>query len=361
MAISVAITPDGRGSILESETVRGSTSYRVSGVGFEGWYPESKVTVVDSHNAYQYGNIHDASWKEVRDKAKRLKSTNQVNVTSASGNELRAIVHGDTGIYDVEIHRKNAHGEGVTWWDCDCEWGKRAWNRFKYLGRMCSHTLAAYYQMQGMSNRKKTLASIHESKEVNYAVSEFIWWAEENHRELIFIDQIIDAINDFRVDRSGPNSIDYGYDDNYSYNFDVEDVLALIYEMKEDTSGPVPVLGSVDSTGAETFVSWLQARAIISDNAELSAFDDRTMRSMIGEFEKSGSIVSSSEEIIQQLKRSFGYNPANPLAQEHEFAGTNIPKTAGRMLTFAEQQELIDEEGTASQLSSLNLHDTFYL
>lgn len=98
--------------------------------------------------------IREAAWMDVRKKAKRLWDDGSVEIKTGDNREIFARVTGDTDRYDVEVHRKNAFGKGVTWWDCACEWGKWAYKRERtFVGRMCSHALAAYYAMQ--SNKAK--------------------------------------------------------------------------------------------------------------------------------------------------------------------------------------------------------------
>lgn len=95
--------------------------------------------------------VREAAWADVRAKAKRIFDGGDVSVESIDPNkrEIHAKVDGDHGRYEVEIHRKNAFGQGVTWWDCDCGWGQHAYLRKRsFIGRMCSHALATYYAMQ---------------------------------------------------------------------------------------------------------------------------------------------------------------------------------------------------------------------
>jgi hypothetical protein len=93
--------------------------------------------------------VREAAWKDVRAKASRMYREGDVKVQLNSGREIRARVTGDTSTYDTQVHRKNAFGDGVTYWDCDCAWGKHAYLRQRtFVGRMCSHALATYWAMQ---------------------------------------------------------------------------------------------------------------------------------------------------------------------------------------------------------------------
>lgn len=93
--------------------------------------------------------IREAAWSDVRKKAKRIFNSGGVIVESNSPREIIAKVDGDHDRYDTQVHRKNAFGQGVTWWNCDCEWGKTAYTRKRtFIGRMCAHALAAYFALQ---------------------------------------------------------------------------------------------------------------------------------------------------------------------------------------------------------------------
>jgi hypothetical protein len=92
-----------------------------------------------------------ASWKDVRNKAKRLRTTGQVTITAASDGAITGVVKGDHFTYETQIQRLPGHF-GVAVWQCGCKWAAYAWGRsprYKHLeGRMCSHALALHYEAQ---------------------------------------------------------------------------------------------------------------------------------------------------------------------------------------------------------------------
>lgn len=96
-----------------------------------------------------------AAWADVRKKAVRLRSEGAVDVLSFNPFQIVARVTGDTGTYNTEVNRKNAWGQGITWYDCTCPWGQWTYKRERsYIGRLCSHALAAYYEMQSLHSNK---------------------------------------------------------------------------------------------------------------------------------------------------------------------------------------------------------------
>ncbi len=98
----------------------------------------------------------EAAWEQVRAKANRLYREGHVEVEYVDPREIVAKVKGDNGTYEVEVHRKNAFGKGITWFGCSCEWGKWAYQRQRtFIGRLCSHALSAYYAMQSADTKIK--------------------------------------------------------------------------------------------------------------------------------------------------------------------------------------------------------------
>lgn len=67
--------------------------------------------------------VREAAWKDVRQKALRLRRDGQVHVESASPEAIYASVKGDNGTYDTIIIRGKVFdlgGQSVTEWSCSC-------------------------------------------------------------------------------------------------------------------------------------------------------------------------------------------------------------------------------------------------
>jgi LysM repeat protein len=95
--------------------------------------------------------IREAAWSDVRTKAMRLKTSGAVTVKDMAPNRIMASVVGDNGTYDVVIFKGASltGSNSIDQWHCGCEWGKWAFRRKKtFVGRLCSHGLAAYFTMQ---------------------------------------------------------------------------------------------------------------------------------------------------------------------------------------------------------------------
>jgi 8-oxo-dGTP pyrophosphatase MutT (NUDIX family) len=92
-----------------------------------------------------------ATWADVRNKAKRIRSEGGVNIVVASVDGIGGHVQGDTGVYETVLSYAPASTR-VAHWTCGCAWAAYAWNRspaFKrFEGRMCSHALALQYEAQ---------------------------------------------------------------------------------------------------------------------------------------------------------------------------------------------------------------------
>lgn len=119
------------------------------------------IALLDSNSL-----VREAAWSDVRTKAVKLYREGDVTVKSNDGREIIATVKGDHGKYDVQVHRKNAFGQGITWYDCNCEWGKWAYKRERnFVGRLCSHGLATYYAMQANKQPERDVKRISETTE----------------------------------------------------------------------------------------------------------------------------------------------------------------------------------------------------
>lgn len=90
-----------------------------------------------------------AAWKDVNEKAVRIRRDGGVRIISDAGGKVTAEVRGDNGLYTTAIQRA---GKGVAVWECSCPWSKYAWDRsqkWKRLeGRKCAHATALLYEMQ---------------------------------------------------------------------------------------------------------------------------------------------------------------------------------------------------------------------
>lgn len=95
-----------------------------------------------------------AAWKDVRAKAKRIRSEGRVRIVSAPNNGamwVSAEVEGDTNVYQTTITHQPGH-KNVAMWECGCAWASYSWGRTgrwrRYEGRMCSHALATLFEAQ---------------------------------------------------------------------------------------------------------------------------------------------------------------------------------------------------------------------
>lgn len=125
-------------------------------------------------------DLREAAWADVADKAKRLRSEGRIDVHDIGDDRIYATVKGDHGDYDVMIKKGGGfggfgRGQSVTDWRCSCQWGRWAFKRqYKFIGRLCSHGLAAYWEMQ--SNHQKGQAPYGR---VAGVVEDFKSWAED--------------------------------------------------------------------------------------------------------------------------------------------------------------------------------------
>lgn len=103
--------------------------------------------------------IRQGSWRDVRQKAQRLRSEGKVTVKDISPDRIYASVQGDNGTYETLITKGSSLGgydayntygdQHVGNWHCSCKWGNWAFKRrFTFIGRLCSHGLASYWEMQ---------------------------------------------------------------------------------------------------------------------------------------------------------------------------------------------------------------------
>ena len=132
---------------------------RIGHVEDEGLNPRfaEYIAQVDSDR-----QIREAAWKDVRNKALRLRRDGQVHVKDMAPDRIYATVQGDHGVYDVMIAKGASFGglgggHAISNWRCACEWGKWAFRRrYTYVGRLCSHGYATYLEMQSQHTKGKT-------------------------------------------------------------------------------------------------------------------------------------------------------------------------------------------------------------
>jgi hypothetical protein len=99
-----------------------------------------------------------AAWRDVREKAKRIRAGGGVHIKLAQGGIVIADVHGDTAVYETGIQRMPGR-QAVAQYSCGCRWGAYHWGAdddfSRFAGRMCSHALALQYEAQsrGMFGR----------------------------------------------------------------------------------------------------------------------------------------------------------------------------------------------------------------
>ncbi|WP_165607010.1 LysM peptidoglycan-binding domain-containing protein [Mycolicibacter kumamotonensis] len=129
--------------------------------------------------------LREAAWDDVQAKAKRLRREGRVHVKEASPDSIFTSVDGDHGTYDCLIKKGSSFGnykggQSIASWFCDCPWGKWAYNRQTKVGRLCSHGLASYWELQARHHRGRPVhqraASIHTAD----VVDDYKKWAKDN-------------------------------------------------------------------------------------------------------------------------------------------------------------------------------------
>lgn len=123
-----------------------------------------------------------ASWSDIQDKAKRLRRGGKVTVITFRDTYIKAQVQGDHDLYNVEVVKDPMTGAKIESWSCTCGWGEWAFKReHTYIGRMCSHALAVYWEMASLEfyqgyekNTMKTAALDDSGREAEISESQ-IW------------------------------------------------------------------------------------------------------------------------------------------------------------------------------------------
>lgn len=102
-----------------------------------------------------------SAWKDIVNKAKRIRSEGGVNITHAADGVIFGNVQGDTRVYETGIERLPNTKTGVSSWSCGCAWGAYHWGAeddlSRFAGRQCSHSLALQYEAQSKGMFGKTI------------------------------------------------------------------------------------------------------------------------------------------------------------------------------------------------------------
>lgn len=145
--------------------------------------------------------MRTAAWRDVRQKAMRLRREGRVKVKDVGANYIYARVRGDNGTYDTFIIKGGLYNptgsQSISNWSCDCPWGKWAFKRkFTYVGRLCSHSYAAFLDMQSQHMRERPQDFFTKKKKKSASViDDFKKWATDNNEGHIDIDSIANFIN----------------------------------------------------------------------------------------------------------------------------------------------------------------------
>lgn len=126
--------------------------------------------------------LREAAWRDVRSKAKRLRSEGAVHVKDLDYDRIYASVQGDSGTYDVMIKKGGTYtgGQSISNWHCSCEWGRWAFKRrMTYVGRLCSHGYAAYLEMQSRAVKDNPDHPLSRGR-VASAVEDYKKWAKDS-------------------------------------------------------------------------------------------------------------------------------------------------------------------------------------
>lgn len=100
-----------------------------------------------------------AAWRDVQNKAKRIRAEGGVEITHASDGMVIGNVRGDHNVYETGLQRLPGKRQSVATYSCGCKWGAYHWGASddlsRFAGRMCSHALALQYEAasRGMFGR----------------------------------------------------------------------------------------------------------------------------------------------------------------------------------------------------------------
>lgn len=293
----------------------------------------------DSNESGEAEFIKSASWFDVRSKAQKLRSLGNVHVSGHDRSFIYGKVKGYHGTYDVLISRlgmaPSDPSDKVSNWACTCTWGKYAWNREKYFGRMCSHACAMYFDMQSLYNRKKKSSAFS-----NWPMS--IEASEVSDSD--FADHVVYSGD---PDQDGDDDQSSHYDEVDTTNVTDEDLLGEEVPHEDE---------DVDLVGEEVPHEYDDDETKTASRPNLS--------------DKEKSVEDGSENLeISDILAEFQKNADNGALGETsgggglDFAGAAqeyLQRTAGKNYTPMEQVALIEEEGVASNLGDLNLKGTHY-
>lgn len=291
--------------------------------------------------------IREAAWKDVRQKALRLRREGKVHVQTVNPEAIYASVEGDHGTYDTIIIRGNVFdlgGQSVTEWSCGCDWGKWAFKRkISYVGRFCSHAYASYLELQSQANKGRK-----QWKRKRSAVGSEEQWYQSLYGFKLEADEL----------RTKPNRLvpDFIFNDteDQSYFTDVE-------EDDRVTTAP----------------DQIQIEHLSSKTAEFPHPQDHDKP-----FQGSGPVekdsFSSSEDYVKthELQKRVDFDgdgitkyTDEPPQQFKEsklqrfFTSSRQQRVAGKQYSLAQQAELINERHQlgARNLDELDLEGTHYL
>lgn len=146
-----------------------------------------------------------ATWADVRNKAKRIRSEGGVHIVVASTDGIGGNVQGDTGVYETLLSYRPGSFK-VASWECGCAWAAYAFNRspaFKrFEGRMCSHALALQFEAQSRGMFGKTVAEDVQRPE----------WLRDKARQRYLPDTGVHVLVNAKRDPDGLFDPDHGLD-----------------------------------------------------------------------------------------------------------------------------------------------------
>lgn len=94
-------------------------------------------------------SLHEGSWADVREKAKRIRREGGVIIRVSSADGVAGEVQGDHHVYETAITWVPGTSRTAAW-TCGCKWGAYAWGP-TWDGRPCSHVLAMRLEAQSRS------------------------------------------------------------------------------------------------------------------------------------------------------------------------------------------------------------------